>query len=401
MDLSEMTNIREEWKMKHSKLALMLLVIVLALGMVSAYAETEAEPEFDGEIRIGLICPVTGTSKAIGDYQQNGFNLAMEEINAAGGILGKKVVGVIADEVDNMQSAVNAHMLLLSDDSIMGIVGSTYSVYTIAAIPQITEAGVPYIAGGSSSGITDEGSDYVWMVRPTDVYQGQVLADVAIEVLGMQNPAIMYSTQSSLMALQERLVAALQERGIEVDPGNLYGFPEEEQNYAPIFAQIQNSDADGLICLTNVLPASIICQQFEIAGIDLPHMGQTSYSGAVCRENAGSAADGWYSVADWTPEVTEGVAKHFEDAYRAKYGAASDLGAVCAYDGLYLLKAACEIANTTTDREAINNALYEISELEGAISTYTYLGDHNLNTSLYVTRNEDGLAVMIDKITYR
>ena len=139
-------------------------------------------------------------------------------------------------------------MLLLSDDSIMGIVGSTYSVYTIAAIPQITEAGVPYIAGGSSSGITDEGSDYVWMVRPTDVYQGQVLADVAIEVLGMQNPAIMYSTQSSLMALQERLVAALQERGIEVDPGNLYGFPEEEQNYAPIFAQIQNSDADGLIC---------------------------------------------------------------------------------------------------------------------------------------------------------
>lgn len=217
--------------MKHSRLALMLLVIVLALGMVSAYAETEAEPEFDGEIRIGLICPVTGTSKAIGDYQQNGFNLAMEEINAAGGILGKKVVGVIADEVDNMQSAVNAHMLLLSDDSIMGIVGSTYSVYTIAAIPQITEAGVPYIAGGSSSGITDEGSDYVWMVRPTDVYQGQVLADVAIEVLGMQNPAIMYSTQSSLMALQERLVAALQERGIEVDPGNLYGFPEEEQNY--------------------------------------------------------------------------------------------------------------------------------------------------------------------------
>ena len=379
MDLSEMTNIREEWKMKHSRLALMLLVIVLALGMVSAYAETEAEPEFDGEIRIGLICPVTGTSKAIGDYQQNGFNLAMEEINAAGGILGKKIVGVIADEVDNMQSAVNAHMLLLSDDSIMGIVG------------------VPYIAGGSSSGITDEGSDYVWMVRPTDVYQGQVLADVAIEVLGMQNPAIMYSTQSSLMALQERLVAALQERGIEVDPGNLYGFPEEEQNYA----QIQNSDADGLICLTNVLPASIICQQFEIAGIDLPHMGQTSYSGAVCRENAGSAADGWYSVADWTPEVTEGVAKHFEDAYRAKYGAASDLGAVCAYDGLYLLKAACEIANTTTDREAINNALYEISELEGAISTYTYLGDHNLNTSLYVTRNEDGLAVMIDKITYR
>ena len=91
MDLSEMTNIREEWKMKHSRLALMLLVIVLALGMVSAYAETEAEPEFDGEIRIGLICPVTGTSKAIGDYQQNGFNLAMEEINAAGGILGKKV----------------------------------------------------------------------------------------------------------------------------------------------------------------------------------------------------------------------------------------------------------------------------------------------------------------------
>jgi branched-chain amino acid transport system substrate-binding protein len=331
------------------------------------------------------------------------MNLALEQINAEGGILGKKVEVVVADEVDNLQDSVNAMSKLTSDDSITAIVGSLYSTYCIAALPQVAEAKIPYFSSGSSSGVSKENNPYTWQVRPIDTFQGITLADFAVNTLGMKNPAIMYSTQSALVSLQEQVVAGLKDLGIEITEKNLFGFPEEETNYAPYFAQILAGDYDGLIALSNQMPAALICQQAEIAGIDpskFPCLGSTSYCSGVCISNAGSSANGWYSVADWVPGGATEAAAAFEEAYVQAYGESSDLPAVSVYDAVYLIKEACEIAGTT-DREAINNALKEIKNYPGAISTFSYFDDHCFATSLGITQNIDEKAVMIDSVTFR
>ena len=410
--------------MKRFKVALVFLVVLALLVGCGSQAPSSAESnapddanaseadapaadtpatEEGGTIKIGIVAPVTGTNKLVGEYTLNGANLAMEEINAAGGILGKQIELVIGDEVDNLQDSVNATTMLLSENDISAIIGSLYSQYCIAVMPSVLDTQIPYFASGSSSGVSNENNPYVWQVRPIDTFQGVTLAELATGTLGMKNPAIMYSTQSTFASLSEQVQIALQDLGIEITDSNLFGFPEEETNYAPYFAQILAGDYDGIIALSNQMPAALICQQAEISGVDpavLPCLGSTSFCSNVCITNAGSSANNWYSVADWVPGGSTEAGAAFEAAYVAKYNAPSDLPAVTYYDAMYMIKEACEIAGST-DREAINEALKQIKQYPGAISTFSYFDDHVFATSLGITQNIDETVTMIDAVTFR
>lgn len=393
-------------------LVLCMMCVMVACGGNTAETTTKAVPTTTkavptttvaGVIKIGIIAPITGTNKLVGEYIQNGADLALEEINAAGGILGKQIELVIGDEVDNLQDSVNATTMLISDDDISVIIGSLYSQYCIAAMPGIADAKIPYFSSGSSSGVSKLNNPYTWQVRPIDTFQGMTLANFAVNTLGMKNPAIMYSTQSTFASLSEQVQIALKDLGITITEKNLFGFPEEEINYDPYFAQILAGGYDGIIALSNQLPSALICKQAEIAGVDpevIPCLGSTSYCSAVCRTNAGSSSNGWYSVADWVPGGANDRAAEFEAAYVAKYGAASDLPAVAFYDAIYVIKKACEIADST-EREAINDACKQIKALPGCISTFSYFEDHVFATALGITRNVDLKAEMIDAVTFR
>jgi branched-chain amino acid transport system substrate-binding protein len=372
-----------------------VLFLVLAIATVGASAET---------FKIGMVAPITGTSSLVGEYMTNGFNLAADEINAAGGILGCEVVLELADEVDTAQKSVNAMQLLLSEDDVMAIIGSYYSSNAIAALPDVLDAAVPTMVCGSSSGVSKEGNPYAWQARPLDTAQGAAMANFIVNDLKAVKPAIVYSTNQALQSLQEQLVAALATYGIVVDDSSLFGHPEDESNFAPYFAQIVAGDYDCIVSLETTALAAIVCQAAETAGVDtskIPCVGATAFSNTITIQNAGTAGEGWYSIADWVAGGASETAQKFEDAYVAKYGTASDLGAAVVYDSIYLLKAACEAAGTATDKEAINEAMKTISGLEGAMSTFTYNEDHSFATSLMITQNIDGAAQVITAVNYR
>lgn len=350
----------------------------------------------EGTVSFGITAPLSGTNKMNGDYIMNAANLAAEKINAEGGILGKELVLVAEDEVDNMQASVNAMTKLANNPDIMAFFGSSSSSNDIGVSPIVAEKKVTMFAAGSSANIPEEKNDYMWQVRTTDDKSGARIAQAAVNELGMKNPAIMYSTESFGTGLKDQIVAGLKELGINVSDSNLYGYTTDDKNFAPIITQIQNSDVDGLIGVSmSQLQAAMICQQVDAAGLDLPMIGGNSFCTAVCRDNAGSSANGWYAIADWTSEVSTPNGKAFEDAYREAYGAPSDYISATCYDAILLFKEACEIANTTTDREAINEALKQIKNFEGVMTTYNYQENHCLASNQMLVQNQDGLAVMI------
>lgn len=408
-----------EKEMKKVKLSITLILVFAMLAAITvgcgqqktpvsstkpettptATAKVE-EPEV---IKIGLVAPLTGTNKLVGQYIMNGAKLAQEEINAAGGINGKQIELVPTDEVDNMQDSVNATTKLISDGDISAIIGSLYSQYCIAVMPSVADAKIPYFASGSSSGVSKQKNPYTWQIRPIDTFQGITLANFAVNTLNMKKPAIMYSTQSTFASLSEQVQIALKDLGIEITESNLFGFPEEEINYAPYFAQILAGGYDGIIALSNQMPAALIMQQAEIAGVDpkvIPTLGSTSFCSSVAITNAGSASNGWYSVADWVPGGANDRSAEFEAAYVAKYNAPSDLPAATFYDAMYVLKKASEIAGST-EREAINSGLAKIKALPAAISTASYFEDHVFATALGITQNVDEKPKMIDAVTFR
>ena len=356
-------------------------------------------------VKIGLVTAVTGSNSLVGEEAQEGAQLAIDEINAAGGVNGQQLELVVADEVDNLEMSVLATQELLANDEIVGIIGSMYSTYNIAAMPSVAEVGVPYLAMGSSSGVSNEKNPYTWQDRPLDTAQGAVLADYVVNELGCTNPAIMHSTQSALQSLADQTIAAFENLGVEIADSNIFAFPEDESNYSPYISQIMAGDYDCVIALANQAPSAVICQQVQAAGLTsdmMPLVGSTSFCSNVCITNAGSAADGWYSISDWCPGGSNDVAAAFEEAYTTAYPerAISDLAASCVYDAVYVLAEAMKIAGTNTDREAINNAMQEI-DFQGALSYFKFYDDHSFANSLTVTQNIDGVPTAIDAVEYR
>ena len=396
-DKNKHNETRRKNRMKKRTLAAVLsgMMVLSAASVVFAGEDT---------VKIGVVTAVTGSNSLVGEEAQEGVQLAIDEINAAGGVLGHNLEMVVADEVDNLEMSVLATQELLANDDVMGILGSMYSTYCIAAIPAVEATGVPFISMGSSSGVSNEKGEYVWQDRPLDTAQGAVLADYVVNELGCKNPAIMYSTQSALLSLAEQTIAALKNAGLELTEANEFAFPEDESNYAPYISQIMDGDYDCLIAMANQAPAAVICQQVQAAGLspdDMPLIGSTSFCSNVCITNAGAAADGWYSISDWCPGGSNDVAAQFEENYTAYSGRAiSDLAAVCVYDGVYILAKAMEAAGTVEDRAAINAAMKDV-EYQGAISYFKYNEDHSFATALTITQNTDGKPAAIKAVQYR
>jgi len=358
---------------------------------------------FDGTVTFGAVAPLTGTNVMVGDFVKNGILLAQKHINESGGILGKELKIVFEDEVDNLQASVNAMTKVMNYPDVAAFFGSTYSAYCIAASPIVLQNKITMFAGGSSANIPKENNPYIWQVRMTDDQSGLLMAKAATQVIGMKNPAILHIADSFGTGLMEQTVKALKTLGVEVPEKNIYAHNPDEKQFSPILTQIINSDVDGLIGISHQMPAAIICMQAAAAGIDLPLLGSSSFASTVCRTTAKEAADGWMGVADWTPDVTTPAGKAFAEAYREEYKGQpdSDMPAVTAYDSLMVFAEACKIANTTTDRAAINEALKKIKAYKGAMSTYTYNDNRCFSTSQFLTLTENGRAVLKEVVYTR
>ena len=370
-----------------------LLVSVMGIGASASESET---------VKLGFISTITGSNALNGEYALNGFLLAVEEINAAGGILGKEVTYSIADEMSTTEGSVNALAKLLEDEEIMAVCGSHMSVYAIAGMQEITASGTPYVSNGSSSSVEAEGNPLVWQSRPLDIYQGVAMAEYAINVHNVQNPAILYSTDSTFVNIMEQTVKAFSERGIEIPEENLFAYAESESNFSNYIAQIMAGDFDCLILDTSQTSTILILQQAQAAGLDMLGIGFNSIADANVLENAASAAEGWYSISDWCPAVDTQKGSAFAAAYEEKYGNLPATSGAYAYDAVYLIKAAMEAAGTTEDKAAINEGFKQIKDLEGATTTFSYFTENqSLASSLFVAQVSDGVALCVDVVKYR
>ena len=365
--------------------------------------EETSDGEFDGTVKIALITTLTGDNSLNGEYAQHGFEMAVEEINEAGGILGKEVIYELFDEMSTAEGAVSAFAKLAEDDEIMVVDGSHMSIYAVACMNDITKSGIPYVSNGSSSTVDDEKNPLVWQSRPLDIYQGVAMAQAAVDQLDIKNPAILYSTDSTYVSLMERTVAAYKDLyDIEIGEENLFAFAESETNFANYIAQIMNGDFDGVIEISGQNPCILIMQQGDAAGLDLPRIGFNAVGDTSTLDNAGSAADGWYCISDWVPSVDTETGAAFTKKFEEKYGNTPATSGAYAYDTVYIIKAAMEAAGTTTDRAAINAGFEKISNLVGAAGTYSYYEEnHSFASSIFLSYNENGSAVCKEIITFR
>jgi branched-chain amino acid transport system substrate-binding protein len=320
---------------------------ILAL-MVVACSKTAPDT-----VRIGAAGPLTGDQSVFGQDQINGVNLAIDEWNSRGGLLGKKISLVFGDDQHDPKQAVSVANKMVNE-KVAGVVGHFNSSCSIPSSTIYHEAGIPMITHGSTNPkLTEQGFKNVFRVCGRDDQQGRVAADYVKKVLVSKKVAIIHDKTTYGQGLAEEFKKAAEGMGVEV--AWFGGIVQGDKDYTAVLTDIREKAPD-LVYFGGIYPeAGQLVKQAKSLKINAPFMSGDGVIGDEFIKIAGqSAAEGTYVT--FSPDLKKlPSAKGFLDSYTAKFGAPGPYS-VYAYVAANILFEGIKNAGTT-EAVALTNAL--------------------------------------------
>src|SRR6202007_2256015 len=212
------------------------IVLAAALSMLACFGRA-AEP-----LKIGMVAPLTGPAAEVGRYQTQGAKLAAEEVNKAGGVLGRPIELLIEDSQSTNPGGVLAFSKLAGDKDIPAFIGPTFSTQIHAMAPDIQRLGKPVMIGGTDPQLTHMGNPWLFRFRPNDTYSARVIADYGVKTLDKKKWAIVHTTDAFGTSGMKNLVEAL--KGMGVEPALVQGYTNYSQDFTPVVLAVKQSGAD-------------------------------------------------------------------------------------------------------------------------------------------------------------
>jgi len=345
-------------------------------------------------MRIGLVNETTGPNAEAGVYTVNGARLATEEINKAGGILGKQVELVMEDNQSTNPGTVLAFSKLVGE-GVPAVIGPIRSTQTQAISPTILKSGIPTMFGGTDPNLTHTGNRWLYRCRPNDSYSALVISDFGVNTLKLKKWAIVHSTDAFGTAGMNALVQALKAYGIT--PVLVQGYTNNSQDFTPIVLAIKKSGADVIgSYMTNSPDVGIFAKQLRQLGLTTTWIGSPSVITDTAMKLAGPGLYGVYGIADFTPGASA-EAKAYADKYRAKYNLEADVYSSWAYDAMHILAGAIN-KTKSTNAEAIRKAILSTCGYKNVESTYCFDENGDGLRGYNIVRNENGKVSFIKHI---
>lgn len=342
---------------------------ILAASMVIGLAACGGSGASGDTIKIGLATPLTGASAQDGQAIQNGVNLAVKQINDAGGIDGKKVEVVAEDDKGDSSEAATVANKLVQDDGIVAIVGHFNSSCTLAAAPIYNQTGIVSISPGSSSEAVSEAGDYTFRTITTDAVQGKYLAEWCVNELGYKKVAILYENDDyglGLANVAERETTAL---GAETLVKEAYEV--NQTDYSTVLTKVAASKADVLIIGGLYNETALIAKQLKDNGLEgIPVMGVDAIYSDALIELGGDAVNGIKLTAYFADSSESEVTQKFIADYQAEYNEAAGTYAAYAYDATKIILEA--ITKVGTDRAAVRDYIANIDGFEGSTGVASF-----------------------------
>ena len=348
-------------------------------------------------IKIGLVNETTGPNAEAGQFTVNGASLAQEEINKAGGIMGRQIEFRVEDNQSTNPGTVLAYSKLIGEGGIAAILGPIRSTQIKAASPTIKKGGIPALVGGTDPSLTKDNNPWIFRVRPNDSYSAKVNAAYGVNDLKGKKWAIVHSTDAFGSGGKDALITELKALG--VTPILVQGYTNNSQDFTPIVLAVKQSGADILgTYMTNSPDVGIFAKQLKQLGVNIKWIGSPSLISVTALKLAGDALYDTYSVADFTTDANDET-KAFTKKYSAKFGLDPDVYASWAYGGMYILKSAIESAKST-EPDKLRAAILAIRGLKGVefLPENFVNGDgvHGYN----VVRNDKGKIIFIKHIEF-
>jgi branched-chain amino acid transport system substrate-binding protein len=348
-------------------------------------------------IKIGLMAESTGPNAEAGVYQINGAKMALEEINQAGGVLGRPLELRIEDNQSSNPGSVLAVSKLTSAKDVSALIGSVRSTQIQAVAPTVQKAALPMVIGGTDYGLTHSGNPWIFRARPNDGYSAKVIADYGVNTLKLKKWAVVHATDAFGNGGKNNLTTALKELG--VTPVTVQGFTSNSQDFTPIVLAIKQSGADVVSSyITNSTDVGIFAKQLRQLGVNAAWVGSPSLSTDTAMKLAGDALHGTYSIADFAIESSP-EAQAYAKKYKDKYKLEPDLYSAWSYDAVHILAQAIKKANSAKPDD-IRKAIHEIQGYKGAEGTYNFDKNGDGLHGYNIVKNENGKIVFVKHIDF-
>lgn len=320
-------------------------------------------------IKIGGIGPLSGPNSTYGISVKEGADLLAEEINAAGGINGKKVEFIFEDDQSDNTVAASAFNKLVDKDGVCAILGGVTSGTTLAIAPNSTNKKIPMITPtGTEPTITNVGGDFMFRGCFVDSFQGEILAKYTKEKLGKTTAAVLYNSSSDYSkGIANAYKETLEKNGGQVLEFLSYG-SDKETDFKAQLTKIKSANPDVIILPDYYNVVGLIAKQARDMGITSQFLGEDGWESEELTKIGGTAVDGAIYINHYYAEDTDENVKNFVDSYTKKYNKTPDCFAALSYDTAKILVKAIEKANST-DGTAIRDALagMEINSVTGNI----------------------------------
>lgn len=343
-------------------------------------------------ITIGTVTTNSGTAAAYGEAEVKGFELAVSEINAKGGINGKKVKLESMDDKGDATEASNAFNKLSGDNNVLAVAGPTISATTAAVAPLADQAKLVTIAPAATSDSIETGN-YLFRTCFKDSYQGEVAARFAAENLKVKKVAVLYGTGDPYSSgVGEAFAKAAEKLGLEVvDKESSSSADDTEYS-----AQLQKIQASGAELLYAPYYYSVagpyIIPQARSVGFEGYVMGPDGYDGLKLTGDKSQYNKTYYTTHYSADDNTNTKVQDFIKSYKEKNNAEPNTFAALGYDTIYMLKQAIEKAGKNATREDVRNAVTDMN-FDGVTGKFTMDKSGSPTKSVIVLEMKDGKPV--------
>ena len=324
---------------------------------------------------IGEYGSLTGSTATFGISARNGIDLAVEEVNAAGGVLGRPVKVIVEDDAGKPEEAAAAVTKLVNQDRVIAVVGEVASTRSLAGARVCQPAGVPMVTPASTNPQVTEVGDFVFRTCFIDPFQGTVMAKFARDHLKVERVAILRDIKNDYsVGLADFFKKTFTQLG-----GKLVGdesYSEGDTDFRAQLTNLKATNPQALFVPGYYTEVGLIARQAREKGLTVPLMGGDGWDSPKLAEIAGESVEGCFFSNHYTVESTEPRVKEFVKSYKAQYSEVPDAMAALGYDAAKILFNALATAGST-DAKAIRDALAATEDFTGVTGTITIDKDRN------------------------
>ncbi|HEU4596538.1 MAG TPA: ABC transporter substrate-binding protein [Pyrinomonadaceae bacterium] len=355
-------------------------------------------PKPEGKIRIGAFMSLTGDTGQYGLSASNGVTLAVEEINAKGGVGGRRVELILQDTRSDTGETVRVVERLVKEVKVHALLGEIVSSRSLAAAPVAQVAGVPMLTPSSTSVEVTAVGDYVFRSCYADPFQGAAIARFAAQSLRARRAAMLLDREQAYsIQLAQSIHEAFVRQGGEFVAEEVY--QAGAADFSPQLLEINLAQPDVIFVPGYYLEAGLLTRQARELGINVPLVGGDGWDSPRLFEIGGPALEGNYFSSHYAADDPDPLVQRFVEDYRRLFNATPDAFAATAYDAARILLDAVARA-ASLERAAIRDALAQTRDFPGVTGSVTFDSERNAVKQVSIIRiGQNGQLHFVERVT--